>query len=398
MELPLVASALTNSLGASIIGTVGNPAAIITITLPDEVQIQPEVDASGNFIVQIDLKHSVGIAEVVAVLPDDLDSWTKIEVTMKSPKPIVTALISTQGNTRVLEGSVNQAGLYVEVLVPENPHPIQVPVDERLEFALPIPIELQPKDLKLSAMNPITGEKIEVPVDLGVTTKTMTIPILTDEMIANYSIEAEKRRAAQLAHDQRLMNAAIEKEAFVTSIVDTIVINSGATIEPQSVAEPVSEASAAPVVEASQAEVVQPTEPVEPEVLTLANSTPVVPEIMEPTPVEPSAVEATPEVQTEEVETSAVEASAIEADADVVESTEPAASSAATEATEATEVTEAASTAETDATETADAKAVPENTPEAVVTEPVASQRLHRSDRQPKKRRGFFSWLFRRKN
>ncbi len=228
MQLPLVATALSNSLGTSLLGTVGDPKAIVTVTLPSGTEIQPGVDVTGNFVVAVSKKDSIGTATVVAVLPDDLDSWTKTEVELKAPKPIVTAIISTHGNTRSLEGSVNQSGLFVEVQVPEDPHPIQVPIDEHLEFKLPLPIALQPKDLKVTALNPLSGEKIDVKVELGVTTKTMTIPILTEDMIEDYARQAEMRRASKVAHDEALIKQVADKEAFVTSIIDTISVNSDA--------------------------------------------------------------------------------------------------------------------------------------------------------------------------
>lgn len=233
MQLPLVATALSNSLGTSLLGTVGNPKAIVTVTLPSGTEIQPTVDITGNFVVAVNKKDSVGIATVVAVLPDDLDSWTKTEVELKAPKPIVTAIISTHGNTRSLEGSVNQSGLFVEVQVPEDPHPIQVPIDEHLEFKLPLPIALQPKDLKVTALNPLSGEKVDVKVELGVTTKTMTIPILTEDMIEDYARQAEMRRASKVAQDEALIKQVADKEAFVTSIVETISVNSDAPEVPE---------------------------------------------------------------------------------------------------------------------------------------------------------------------
>ncbi|MCM0583454.1 hypothetical protein H9L19_05900 [Weissella diestrammenae] len=222
MELPLTATALNKRNGVTIIGSVGNPDAIVTINLNDDSTIQPKVDANGSFIAQLERKKAFGDIRVIAVLRDDLDSRSEMTLHVVAPKAIVTAVLSTQGIMRKLTGSVNQPGLFIEVHTPENVHPIEVVVDENFEFELQMPIALRPEDIKVVALNPQTGEQIDVPVELGVTTKTMTIPILTDDMITSYAAEAEQRRAAEEAHDQALMAKAAASEAFVTSIVETL--------------------------------------------------------------------------------------------------------------------------------------------------------------------------------
>ncbi|MFL1695927.1 hypothetical protein ACJQWY_03815 [Weissella kandleri] len=228
MELPLTATVLNKRSGITIVGSVGDAKANVTVQLADQTLLTPEIDESGSFIVQVDWQQAHGDIKIVASLPDDPTTRNETTLHIEAPQPIVTAVLSTQGIMRKLTGSVNQPGLFIEVHTPENAHPIEVLVDDNLEFELQIPIALRPEDLRVTALNPVTGEQLEVPVEIGVTTKTMTIPILTDEMINSYAEAAEERRAASEAHDQALVDKAAASESFVNSIVEGITPSSAA--------------------------------------------------------------------------------------------------------------------------------------------------------------------------
>ncbi|MDR3241179.1 MAG: hypothetical protein LBT37_03285 [Lactobacillaceae bacterium] len=352
MEIPLTATALNKRNGITVIGSVGDPEAIVTINLTDDSTVQPNVDENGSFIAQLERKKALGEIKVVAMLRDDVNSRTETILHTVAQKPIVTAVLSTQGIMRKLTGSVNQPGLFIEVHTPENAHPIEVLVDDNFEFELQIPIALRPEDIRVTALNPLTGEHLEVPVELGVTTKTMTIPILTDEMITSYAAEAEHRRAAEEAHDQALMEKVAASEAFVTSIVETLQPPASEEIvEPESnaseadLSEPETATSAAPVFKPEEQVVVETLEPVEDETAT-----------------ETEAVE----------EDSTSEADATEdSKAEVVEDSQ--AEATAEPATEATEEVEASQAEETDDT----------------------TQVHSRSERKEKRGIGaFFRWLF----
>lgn len=228
MELPLTATVLNKRSGITIVGSVGDAKANVTVQLADQTLLTPEIDESGSFIVQVDWQQAHGDIKIRASLPNDSTTRNETTLHIEAPQPIVTAVLSTQGIMRKLTGSVNQPGLFIEVHTPENAHPIEVLVDDNLEFELQIPIALRPEDLRVTALNPVTGEQLEVPVEIGVTTKTMTIPILTDEMISSYAEAAEERRAASEAHDQALVEKAAASESFVNSIVEGITPSSAA--------------------------------------------------------------------------------------------------------------------------------------------------------------------------
>ncbi|AEJ23202.1 hypothetical protein [Weissella koreensis] len=222
MKLPLTATVLNKRSSITIIGSVGDYRAQIELTLADQSIVRPEVDENGSFLIDIDWKKAHGDILVKAMLPEHPEVTNETVLHVQAPEPIVTAVLSTQGITRKLTGSVNQPGLFIEVHTPENTHPIEVLIDDKLEFELQIPIALRPEDLRVTALNPVTGEQMEVPVEIGVTTKTMTIPILTDDMINSYADAAEGRRAASAAYDHSLMEKAAASESFVNSIVESI--------------------------------------------------------------------------------------------------------------------------------------------------------------------------------
>jgi len=324
MEIPLTATALNKRNGITVIGSVGDPEAIVTINLTDDSTVQPNVDENGSFIAQLERKKALGEIKVVAMLRDDVNSRTETILHTVAQKPIVTAVLSTQGIMRKLTGSVNQPGLFIEVHTPENAHPIEVLVDDNFEFELQIPIALRPEDIRVTALNPLTGEHLEVPVELGVTTKTMTIPILTDEMITSYAAEAEHRRAAEEAHDQALMEKVAASEAFVTSIVETLqphqlpvseeVVESEPSVSEADLSEPETATSAALDLKTEEPVVVETLEPVEDETAAEAEEVQEKPtseaEVTvdsESEVVEESQAEATAEPATEEVEASQAE-------------------------------------------------------------------------------------------
>lgn len=225
MKLPLTATVLNKRSSITIIGSVGDYQAEIELTLADQSIVRPDVDENGSFVIDIDWKKAHGDIFVKAMLPEHPEVTNETVLHVQAPEPIVTAVLSTQGIMRKLTGSVNQPGLFIEVHTPENTHPIEVLIDDKLEFELQIPIALRPEDLRVTALNPVTGEQMEVPVEIGVTTKTMTIPILTDDMINSYADAAEGRRAASAAYDHSLMEKAAASESFVNSIVESISTN-----------------------------------------------------------------------------------------------------------------------------------------------------------------------------
>ncbi|QIL50407.1 hypothetical protein G7084_03195 [Weissella coleopterorum] len=225
MELPLTATVLNKRSGITIIGSVGDYHAQVDLTLADQSVVHPNVDENGSFVIDIDWGKAHGDILVKAMLPEHPELTNETILHVQAPEPIVTAVLSTQGIMRKLTGSVNQPGLFIEVHTPENTHPIEVLVDDHLEFELQIPIALRPEDLRVTALNPVTGAQMEVPVEIGVTTKTMTIPILTDDMINSYAAAAEGRRAASEAYDHSLMEKAAASESFVNSIVESITPN-----------------------------------------------------------------------------------------------------------------------------------------------------------------------------
>lgn len=196
-NIALVASALTNSRGTTILGHVTPHNANVRVVLPDNQRINATIDPSGDFLVPVPSHITKGMVTVTAVLPDDSDSFTMVETEIKSPKPVVTGVLATRGGKRYLEGSANQHNLHIVLWIAERPEPINIATDANNGFEVEVPQDVTAPMLHVIATNPLTGEQGVGDITVGVTTETTTVPILTDEVIAAYVSQASDSSLAQ---------------------------------------------------------------------------------------------------------------------------------------------------------------------------------------------------------
>lgn len=191
-NIALVASALTNSRGTTILGHVSPYHAIVRVTLPNDQKINVNVDGTGDFLVPVPAHITQGMVKVTAVLPENSDSLSIVETEIKAPTPVVTGVLATRGGRRFLEGSVNQAKLEIVLWIAEQKEPIYIVPDQNNEFEIEVPDNVTANMLHVIATNPITGEQGVGDITVGVTTETTTVPILTDEIIAAYVSQASQ--------------------------------------------------------------------------------------------------------------------------------------------------------------------------------------------------------------
>ena len=119
-------------------------------------------------------------------------------MTIELPAPVVTAVISTQGDKRLLEGRVNQAGVDVTVKL-HGADEIFLLVDKSLEFELELPTDTVPSQVEVRAKSRRSGKDGQAIVTMGVTTKTLAMPALTDDMIAEYVAQEKAAKEANEA-------------------------------------------------------------------------------------------------------------------------------------------------------------------------------------------------------
>lgn len=199
-KVNLVASTLTNSLGTTVIGHVGVPAAVINVKYPNGKYDTVVSDNQGDFVTKAPAGVIDGKILVEAQLPGDVASKEAVTLTIDIPAPVVTAIISTQDNQRLLEGRVNQPDVDVTVKLNEEDDPVFLLVDNSHEFELVLPENTTPAQVEVIAKSRLTGKTATTKVGLGVTTKTLVMPALTDDMIAEYvAKEKEQQAAAQQA-------------------------------------------------------------------------------------------------------------------------------------------------------------------------------------------------------
>jgi len=185
-KVNLVASTLTNSLGTTVIGHVGQSDAQIKITYPNGYVDAIQADAKGDFISKAPAEVLEGEILVSAGLLAEPSKQESIQLTIDIPAPVVTAVISTQNAQRLLEGRVNQPEVDVTVRLNETEGFIELMVDTNHEFELVLPHETMPHQIEVLATSRLTGKTGTTKVSLGVTTKTVVMPALTDAMIADY--------------------------------------------------------------------------------------------------------------------------------------------------------------------------------------------------------------------
>ena len=217
-KVNLVASTLTNSLGTTVIGHVGQADAQIKIMYPNGAVDIVQADVKGDFIAKAPDDVLEGEIVVSAGVSTDPAKQESRRLTIDIPAPVVTAVISTQNAQRLLEGRVNQPEVDVTVRLNENDAPIDLLVDKNHEFELVLPQETMPHQIEVLAKSRLTGKTGTTKVSLGVTTKTMVMPALTDEMIADY-----------VAHNQPA--EASVTEPSVASVAEPEV-QPGATAKP----------------------------------------------------------------------------------------------------------------------------------------------------------------------
>ncbi|TYC49828.1 hypothetical protein ESZ50_04355 [Weissella muntiaci] len=210
-NIALVASALTNSRGTTILGHVTPYHAIVRVTLPNDQKINVNVDVTGDFLVPVPAHVTEGVAKITAVLPENSDSLTIVEAVIKAPAPVVTGVLATRGGRRFLEGSVNQANLEVVLWIAEQKEPIYITTDRHNDFEIEVPEHVTASMLHVIATNPVTSEQAVGDITVGVTTETTTVPILTDEIIAAYVSQASQ---------PTLVGGADDAETTVEPVVD----------------------------------------------------------------------------------------------------------------------------------------------------------------------------------
>lgn len=210
-KLNLVASTLTNSLGTTVIGHVATAGVVITMKYANGQFETVTVDESGSFLTKVP-SNSGDSVTIEAQSPTQTSKET-LSLVIEQPAPVITAVISTQNGQRLLEGQVNQADVSISVHFIGDEHVISLPVDENLEFELVLPDDIVPSQIEVHATSNETGKTGRTIVSLGVTSKTLAMPALTDEMIAEYIRNEEVKQAPQRT------NSAVT--------TDTIQINNG---------------------------------------------------------------------------------------------------------------------------------------------------------------------------
>jgi len=204
-KLNLVASTLTNSLGTTIIGHVASENVVITVKYANNDVDTTTSDKSGSFVIKVPTENTDSEVTLSATLPDRSEK-EEIALAIDQPAPVITAVISTQNGQRLLEGRVNQADVAISVHFVGDEHVISLPVDNGLEFELVLPDEVLPSQIEVHATNQQTGKTGRTVVGLGVTSKTVAMPALTDEMIAEYVHNEEVKHEAKLAASQQATN------------------------------------------------------------------------------------------------------------------------------------------------------------------------------------------------
>lgn len=184
-KLNLVASTLTNSLGTTIIGHVAAENVVITVKYANNEVDTTTSDEKGSFVVKVPTKITDNEVTLTAMLPDQ-SAKEVVSLVIDQPAPVVTAVISTQNGQRLLEGRVNQRDVSISVHFIGDEHVISLPIDNGLEFELVLPDDILPSQIEVHATNQKTGKTGRTIVGLGVTSKTVAMPALTDEMIAEY--------------------------------------------------------------------------------------------------------------------------------------------------------------------------------------------------------------------
>lgn len=202
----LVASALTNSLGTTVIGHVGLTTAQITIAYPDGKTDVLKADQNGDFVQKAPADVHAGVIKVSALVANELATKEEVEVEIELPAPVITGVISTRQGQRYLEGYVNQPD--VEVQIELAGQVIEPVVDEQQSFEMRLPDDILPEEVTLFCRSQKTGKTGRNSVSLGVTSKTQPFPILTDDMIAdfqqrNQQFERSQAQVSQVRHEQR---------------------------------------------------------------------------------------------------------------------------------------------------------------------------------------------------
>ncbi|MFL2019701.1 MAG: hypothetical protein ACTIMJ_04740 [Weissella hellenica] len=214
-KLNLVASTLTNSLGTTVIGHVATAGVVITMKYANGQFETITSDESGSFLTKVPASSGDKVT-IEAQLPTQT-SKEILTLVIEQPAPVITAVISTQNGQRLLEGQVNQADVAVSVHFIGDEHVISLPVDEHLEFELVLPDDVVPSQIEVHATSNETGKTGRTIVSLGVTSKTLAMPALTDEMIAEYMRNAEVKQTPQPTHSG----------VTETKLTDTIQISNG---------------------------------------------------------------------------------------------------------------------------------------------------------------------------
>lgn len=208
-KLNLVASTLANSLGTTVIGHVTKADVVITMKYASGQFETVTSDESGSFLAKVPTNNG-GEVTIEAELPDHTKKET-LTLVIEQPAPVITAVISTQNGQRLLEGQVNQADVSVSVHFVGDEHVISLPVDKNLEFELLLPDEIVPSQIEVHATSNTTGKTGRTIVGLGVTSKTLAMPALTDEMIAEYIRKEEVKQPEQPTQLAQMKRASVEE-------------------------------------------------------------------------------------------------------------------------------------------------------------------------------------------
>lgn len=195
-KLNLVASTLTNSLGTTIIGHVAAENVVITVKYANDDVDATTSDEKGSFVVKIPTENTDNEVTLTAMFPDQ-SAKEVVSLVIDQPAPVVTAVISTQNGQRLLEGRVNQRDVSISVHFIGDEHVISLPIDNGLEFELVLPGDILPSQIEVHATNQKTGKTGRTVVGLGVTSKTVAMPALTDEMIAEYVHNEEVKHQSE---------------------------------------------------------------------------------------------------------------------------------------------------------------------------------------------------------
>lgn len=202
-KLNLVASTLTNSLGTTIIGHVAAENVVITVKYANDDVDTTTSDEKGSFVVKIPTENTDNEVTLTAMFPDQ-SAKEVVSLVIDQPAPVVTAVISTQNGQRLLEGRVNQRDVSISVHFIGDEHVISLPIDNGLEFELVLPDDILPSQIEVHATNQKTGKTGRTVVGLGVTSKTVAMPALTDEMIAEYVHNEEVKHQSEVEASKKV--------------------------------------------------------------------------------------------------------------------------------------------------------------------------------------------------